>query len=94
MGSAIGSTVGRGDGRVLASAGGAVAGAIVGEKVEKALTAKLAQELTIELDDGQTVVVVQELKEPAFQTGDRVSLLEARGGYARVRHEDFEVSQY
>ncbi len=94
VGSAVGSTIGRGDGSVLASAGGAVAGAVVGKKMEKALSAKLAQELTIEMDDGSTVVVVQELKDPSFKSGDRVSVLEARGGYARVRHEDFEISQY
>ena len=94
MGSAVGSTIGSGDGAVLASAGGAVAGAIVGQQVEKSLTKKLAQEITIEMDDGSTVVVVQEMKEPPFNTGDRVSVLESRGGYARLRHEDYTISQY
>ena len=94
MGSAVGSTIGSGDGAVLASAGGAVAGAIVGQQVEKSLTKKLAQEITIEMDDGSTVVVVQEMKEPLFNTGDRVSVLESRGGYARLRHEDYTISQY
>ena len=94
LGSAVGSTVGRGDGSVLASAGGAVAGAIVGKKIEKALTAKLAQEMTSELDDGRTVVVVQELKDPAFNSGDRVSVLGTRGGDARVRHEDYTTNQF
>ncbi len=94
MGSAVGSTVGSGDGQVLASAGGAVVGAVVGKQVEKAMTSKIAQEITIEMDDGSTVVVVQELKEPRFNTGERVSVLEARGGYARVRHEDYTVSQF
>ena len=46
------------------------------------------------MDDGSTVVVVQEAKEPPFNTGDRVSVLESRGGYARVRHEDYTISQY
>ena len=94
MGSAVGSTVGHGDGQVLASAGGAVVGAVVGQQVEKTMTTKIAQELTIEMDDGNTVVVVQELKDPKFTTGDRVSVLEARGGYARVRHEDYTVLQF
>jgi|TARA_B110000495_G_C22974086_1_gene571966 outer membrane lipoprotein SlyB len=94
MGSAIGSTIGGGDGRVLASAGGAVVGAIVGKKIEKALTTKLAQEMTIELDDGRTVVVVQELKDPEFYSGDRVSVLQTRNGDARVRHEDYTTAQY
>lgn len=94
MGSAVGSTVGSGDGQVLASAGGAVVGAVVGKQVEKAMTSKIAQEITIEMDDGSTIVVVQELQEPRFSSGDRVSVLEARGGYARVRHEDYTVSQF
>lgn len=94
MGSAVGSTVGRGDGRVLASAGGAVAGAIVGQKVEKALTSEIAQEMTIELDDGRVVVVVQALQDPAFNSGDRVSVLETRSGHARVRHEDYTTPQF
>ena len=94
IGSAVGSTIGSGDGAVLASAGGAVAGAIVGQQVEKSLTKKLAQEITIEMDDGSMVVVVQEMNEPPFNTGDRVSVLESRGGYARLRHEDYTFSQY
>ena len=94
MGSAVGSTIGRGDGRVLASAGGAVAGAIVGQKVEKALTSEIAQEMTIELDDGRTVVVVQEMGDPPFQSGDRVSIMETRTGIARVRHEDMTTAQF
>ena len=94
MGSAVGSTIGRGDGRTLASAGGAVAGAVVGRKVEKALSAKMAQEVTIELDDGRTVVVVQEMQEPPFQSGDRVSVMETRTGIARIRHEDFTTAQF
>ena len=94
LGSAVGSTVGSGDGQVLASAGGAVVGAVVGKQVEKAMTSKIAQEITIEMDDGSTVVVVQELQEPRFNAGERVSVLEARGGYARVRHEDYTASQF
>ena len=94
MGSAVGSTVGSGDGQVLASAGGAVVGAVVGKQVEKAMTSRIAQEITIEMDDGSAVVVVQELQEPRFNAGERVSVLEARGGYARVRHEDYAASQF
>tara|TARA_B100000900_G_scaffold309648_1_gene268358 strand:- start:1799 stop:2293 length:495 start_codon:yes stop_codon:yes gene_type:complete len=94
MGSALGSTIGSKDGQVLASAGGAVVGAVVGKQVEKALTSKIAQEITIEMDDGRIVVVVQELQEPRFSAGERVSVLEARGGYARVRHEDYTAPQF
>ena len=91
LGSAVGSTVGRGEGSVIAGAAGAVAGAVIGEKIEKAARSKIAQEITVDLDDGGTIVVVQELKEPVFAQGDRVSLLESRSGHARVRHEDLDV---
>jgi len=88
MGSAIGSTIGRGDGSTIAAAAGAVGGAIVGQKIEKNLTKKIAQEITVEMDDGGRVVVVQEKLEPVFSAGDRVSVLESRAGYSRIRHED------
>jgi len=88
VGGALGSTVGRGTGSRIAAAVGAAAGAVVGPKIEKQLTKKVAQEITVELDDGGTVVVVQERTDPLFSAGDRVSLLEGRTGYSRVRHED------
>ncbi len=82
----IGRTIGRGDGSLIAGAGGAIIGAAVGHKVEKALSSKIAQEVTVELDDGGTVVIVQELEDPEFIVGDRVAVLESRAGWSRVRH--------
>ena len=54
IGAVLGSTVGRGRGSVLASLGGGLAGAYVGNQVGKAN----AQELTIDLDNGEHVVVI------------------------------------
>ncbi len=68
---------------------GAVAGAVVGQQVEKKLTEKRAQEVTISMDDGQTVVVVQEAREAGFVVGDRVNVMETRTGEARIALSDF-----
>ena len=90
IGSAVGQTVAKSnDGRILAGAVGAVAGAVVGREVEEALTRKRAQEVTVNMDDGRTVVVVQEVQEPAFIVGDRVKVMETRMGEARISHSDF-----
>lgn len=83
VGGAAGSAVGKGVGKSLASAGGAVGGAIVGQAVEEAATRKRAQEITIRLDDGSTVVVTQEVTGGLYQDGDRVRVLNG-GGEARV----------
>lgn len=65
---------------------GAAVGAVVGQKVEKAMTAKRAQELTIALDGGETVSIVQEYREPAFYEDDRVELYTTRIGNSVVYH--------
>ncbi|MDQ8203380.1 glycine zipper domain-containing protein [Pelagicoccus sp. SDUM812003] len=90
VGSAVGQSIGSGDGRILASAGGAVVGGIVGGMVEKELSKKRAQELTISLDDGNTVVVIQELEDVGFIEGDRVNVSQTRAGEALVAHAHYE----
>lgn len=84
IGSAVGQTVGEGSGRVLASAGGAVVGGIVGGMVEKELTKKTAQELTIALDDSTTIVVIQDMKNGGFVEGDKVRVSHTPSGEAYV----------
>lgn len=76
---------GRGDSSrsaALIHAGGAVAGAVVGSAVEEVVTRQTAQEVTVRLDDGRTVVVTQVLSGDPFRDGDRVHVL--NGGGARV----------
>ncbi len=58
----------------LASAAGGVAGAIAGQAIEEAATREEAQELTIQLDSGRTVMVTQETPDGLFQQGDRVQV--------------------
>ena len=91
-GSAIGQTIGKGSGRTLATAGGAVVGGIVGDMVEKELTKKQAQELTVSLDDGGTVVVVQVRRDPGFVEGDRVSVTHTPTGEAHVAHAHYQTN--
>ena len=82
MGAAATSTVGHGAGRGMAQAGGAIVGAVAGQAVEKTVTRRPGLELTITLDNGNTVVVAQETP-PNFGVGDRVRVLSG-AGIARV----------
>ncbi len=79
IGGAAGSGVGNGVGKSLATATSAVGGAIVGQAVEEAATRKRAQEITIRMDDGRTVVVTQEVQGGLYQDGDRVRVIHANG---------------
>lgn len=90
-GSAIGGTVvsdlsGTSLGGAVGAAGGMIAGAVVGPKIEKSLTSKKAQEITVQLDEGGTIVVVQELREPRFNIGDPVRVDSNLAGAARIYH--------
>ncbi len=78
-------TSNRHENQAAMAVGGAV-GMVVGQKVEKALTAKRAQELTIALDSGETVLVVQVYREPAFYEDERVKLCTTRAGDSVVYH--------
>ncbi|MDO8541613.1 MAG: hypothetical protein Q7S40_14340 [Opitutaceae bacterium] len=74
---------GRGVGGAIGVAAAGVTGAVVGHATEEAVTRKRAQEITIRLDDGSTVVVTQESATGLFQDGDRVRVMNGGGG-ARV----------
>ena len=87
VGSAVGSPTWSRAGRILMTLGGAVIGAVAGTGVEKTLNNKDALEITVDLDDGQTLSIVQELgsEERSFAVGDRVRVLRGSGDSARVR---------
>ena len=86
IGGLAGSTIGGGSGRILGAAGGALVGALAGAGVEKAVRTKDAQEITVKLDSGRTIVVVQQIdKKEILAVGDRVRVLSSRDGSARVR---------
>jgi len=69
IGAVLGHQVGHGSGKDLATLGGGLAGAYVGNQV----AAANAQELTVRLDRGQTVVVVA--KGTRFHPGERIRIV-------------------
>ncbi|MBN0988975.1 MULTISPECIES: glycine zipper 2TM domain-containing protein [Amphritea] len=84
VGGIAGSTVGGGKGSSIASVVGAVAGGIVGQKIEENSTRKQGQEVTVTLESGRTISVVQEVDSDGFfQPGERVRVLR-QGSTARI----------
>ena len=83
VGGIAGSTVGGGKGQTIGAVLGAVAGGVAGAAAEEALTRKPGLEITVRLDSGRTIAVVQEDTGERFAIGDRVRVLES-GGQARV----------
>lgn len=84
VGGVAGSTMGGGKGKILTTVIGAVAGGLAGSAVEEKVTEKDGLELTVKLDNGTMVAIVQEADEE-FHPGDRVRLLES-DGMTRVSH--------
>jgi outer membrane lipoprotein SlyB len=84
VGGVLGSLVGSGRGRTLATVGGALGGAAAGAAGEEGVTRKDAIEISVELDTGEIVSIVQEPDE-TFSVGDKVRVLTAPDGSARVR---------
>lgn len=85
VGGVAGSTVGEGKGSVLGAVVGAVAGGLAGNAIEESATKKPGLELTVRLDSGRTLAVVQEDTGESFRVGDVVRVLES-GGQTRVTH--------
>lgn len=82
IGYEVGRTVGQGAGSRIAGAVGAVAGAVAGENVEERATRQPAYAITVELDGGRTLQVIQPADQQ-FAVGERVRVY-TRGGQARV----------
>ena len=82
VGGILGSQVGHGAGSGVAAILGAVGGGLAGNAIEHRVADHEAQEITVHLDNGSTVAVVQD--GPAeLRPGDRVQVLSGPGG-ARV----------
>ncbi len=64
---------------------GAVVGGIAGAAAEEGITRRKGLEITIKLDSGQTLSVVQEADVP-FARDDRVRILTGSDGTKRVGH--------
>lgn len=73
VGGAIGSNLGSGSFANTAGAvGGAVAGGMAGNAIQSNAGARQGVEVTVNMDNGRTIVVVQEGSPDAFRPGDRV----------------------
>ena len=79
IGGVAGSNVGGGRGQIVGAILGAVAGGIAGSAIEENTTKKNALEITVRLDGGQLIAVVQEMGSERFQPGDRVRVLSGNG---------------
>ncbi len=85
VGGVAGSEMGGGKGSVVGAVVGAVAGGLAGAAAEEGLTRKPGIEITLRLDGGRLIAVVQEDTGEKFAPGERVRVLES-GGQARVTH--------
>ena len=83
-GGVLGSMVGGGRGQVLGAVVGALGGAAAGAMLEEGVTKKNALEITVELDSGEILSVVQEA-DLEFYAGERVRVLRANDGTSRVQ---------
>jgi outer membrane lipoprotein SlyB len=85
VGGVAGSTIGQGKGSIVGAVLGAVAGGMAGSAIEQGVTKKPGLELTVRLDSGRTIAVVQEDTGEGFRVGDRVRVLDS-GGETRISH--------
>lgn len=83
-GAVLGSTIGEGTGKALAAVAGAIVGGLAGSAVEEKVTEKEGQEITVKLDSGETLVIVQEADQGLYP-GMRVNVLSGSDGTTRVR---------
>lgn len=72
LGGLAGSTIGGGRGRTAATVGGAVAGGAAGSAASG--SSRQGVEVTVQLDSGRTVAIVQEGNPNQFRVGDRVNV--------------------
>jgi outer membrane lipoprotein SlyB len=85
IGSIAGSHAGGGyHGHIAGAIGGAILGGIIGQGIERSANDHPGLELTVLLDSGRVIAVVQPADE-AFRAGDRVRILSGRG-LTRVTH--------
>ena len=87
IGGVAGSSVGEGKGQQIFTMLGAVGGAVVGSMIEEQATRTQGLELTIKMDSGKTLSIVQEVDNVnVFREGQRVRVL-TQGALARVSPE-------
>ncbi|MBQ0723958.1 MAG: glycine zipper 2TM domain-containing protein [Cycloclasticus sp.] len=75
VGGLLGSKVGGGRGKDLATVAGAVGGAVAGNEIEKSSSATQHYEITVRFDNGSSRVFNQ-VNQPTWQSGDRVRVID------------------
>ena len=87
IGAVAGNSVGGGSGRSAATVIGALAGAAAGALLEERATRAQGVELTIRMDSGKVIAIVQEASEnDNFNVGDRVRLASLNGNTRAIRN--------
>jgi len=85
-GGIAGSSVGGGKGSYVMAVIGAVAGGMAGAAIEEGVTRTQGVEITVKMDNGQTIAIVQALSpNERFSVGDRVRVIRS-GQTSRVAH--------
>ena len=85
IGGVAGSNIGGGKGQIIGAIVGAIVGGLAGSAAEDNLTKKNALEITVKLDNGQLIAVVQEMGNEVFHPGQRVRVL-SNYNSSRVTH--------
>ncbi|OLQ71343.1 hypothetical protein BIT28_02960 [Photobacterium proteolyticum] len=84
VGGILGSKIGGGSGSDIAAIGGGVLGGVAGSKAAEGVSRRDGVNLTIKMDDGETIAIVQEVNPSMiFQVGQRVRV-NIDGNTARV----------
>ena len=83
LGYVLGGTIGGGSGKAVARGVGAVGGAAAGAAIEEGATRQKGLEITVQLDNGRVISIVQAADE-TFDVGDMVRVLTRPDGSARV----------
>lgn len=85
IGGILGSGVGGGTGSEIATIGGALLGGYLGNEAGEQVTKRNGVNLTIKLDSGHTVSIVQQVNPNVmFHTGERVQINISDDGTSRV----------
>jgi outer membrane lipoprotein SlyB len=80
-GAALGNQVGRGTGQDVATVVGGTAGVVAGQQAGRAAASANSIEWTVQLDNGQSIAVIQ--SEPVFSIGQHVRVTSG-GGQTRL----------
>ncbi len=85
-GGVAGASIGSGDTeQTVGAIAGALLGGLAGAAAEEGLTRKTGLEITVRLDSGRTIAVVQDA-DIQFRPGDRVRVLYGHDGTTRVSY--------